>query len=118
MLDKRGFIKIKVLKGWEESPKFDYCPNYKQLVSCRWVNALITKKLAHSPKEWKIFEVGCGEPITGTPHIPGAGYLDTNLFEKEELMWNKVYDSELMSVLATNGVCFDTTVILYSSVCT
>ena len=115
MLEKRGFIKIKVLKEWEECPKFEYCPRYKQLVSCRWVNGLINKTLNQSPKEWKVFEVGYGNPIPGSPHIPGSAYLDTNLFEKEELMWNKVYDSELMSILSSNGISFDTTVILYSA---
>ncbi len=46
--------------------------------------------------------------------LPQAGYLDTNLFEKEVLLWNKVADSELMNLMTEHGIQFDTVVILYS----
>ena len=55
-------------------------------------------------KDWRLFEVGYGEPtqyIEG--HIPGAGYLDTNMLEKEPL-WNKVPDNELERILIAIGL--------------
>ena len=46
--------------------------------------------------------------------IPGAGFLDTNRFERESLMWNKVPDSEIIAVITESGIAFDTLVVLYS----
>jgi molybdopterin synthase sulfurtransferase len=36
------------------------------------------------------------------------------LFEKEILFWNKVADSEIMTIMSEHGIQFDTLVILYS----
>ena len=65
-------------------------------------------------EKFKLFEVNDGPKNEAWLKLPNAGYLDTNLFEKELLLWNKVPDSEIISVITENGITFDTLVVLYA----
>ncbi|WP_375751446.1 rhodanese-like domain-containing protein [Vibrio sp. HN007] len=90
--------------------------NFKQLVSANWLFDLLEgRKVAYGPqKGYKVVEVAWGPPTKHlVSHVPGAGYLNTNLIETEENKWNRVSDAELQSLLEGMGISQDTTVILY-----
>lgn len=87
----------------------------RQLVTPAWLAALTAgAPVEAAPEEgWRLFEVGCdGLELFEQAHIPGAGYFDTCLIEREPL-WNKVSDDALLALLLARGVRHDTTVILY-----
>lgn len=110
VLERRGYTKVKVLKDWEgQEMGYQRYPRYQALIGCTEVNEMIVNKTP-----CKIFEVGDGPANESLLKVPQAGYLDTNLFEKEITYWNKVADSELMTLMSEHGIQFDTLVILYS----
>jgi thiosulfate/3-mercaptopyruvate sulfurtransferase len=60
-----------------------------------------------------LFEVGCGTPEAFmSSHIPGAHYIDTQTLETLPF-WNAIDDTGLLTRLASLGVQYNTTVILY-----
>lgn len=87
----------------------------RQLVTPAWLAALIagSRVDAEPAAGWRLFEVGCdGLELFEQAHIPGAGYVDTCLIEREPL-WNKVSDDALLALLLERGVRHNTTVVLY-----
>ncbi len=90
-------------------------PRYHQLVPAFWLCELIAgKSVVQAPAHgWKVMEVGWGDPGHYLQsHIPGAGYLNTNLLETEPL-WNTVANDALRVALLEQGIGADTPVILY-----
>jgi thiosulfate/3-mercaptopyruvate sulfurtransferase len=90
---------------------------WQQLVTPQWLADLQAGKAvtAAPVKDWCLFEVDWGAPESfSINHIPGAGYIDTNLLE-EGPFWNKVPDHALLQLLLQNGIRHDTTVVLYAS---
>lgn len=88
---------------------------WRQLPSPAWLAHLLegVPVLAAPGGAWRLFEVGCDSLAAyRSGHIPGAGYIDTNRLERQPL-WNKVSDDALLALLLENGICHDTTVILY-----
>jgi 3-mercaptopyruvate sulfurtransferase SseA len=89
---------------------------WQQLVTPQWLAALQAGKavMAAPLTGWRLFEVGwdASESFFSS-HIPGAGYIDTNLLEQGPL-WNKVPDPMLLRLLLDNGIRHDTTVVLYA----
>jgi 3-mercaptopyruvate sulfurtransferase SseA len=89
---------------------------WQQLVTPQWLADLQVNKavIAAPVKDWRLFEVNWGAPDSFCiNHIPGAGYIDTNLLEERPL-WNKVPDQVLLQLLLENGIRHDTTVVLYA----
>jgi molybdopterin synthase sulfurtransferase len=88
---------------------------WRQLPSPAWLARLLdgVPVLAAPAGAWRLFEVGCDTRAAyQAGHIPGAGYIDTNRFERLPL-WNKVSDQALLALLLEHGIAHDTTVILY-----
>jgi 3-mercaptopyruvate sulfurtransferase SseA len=93
----------------------DDLPRWRQLVSARWVAALVAGvPIPAAPaKNWRLLEIGFGARTTYLDgHIEGAGYIDSSEFEDEPL-WNKVTDAVLLALLLSHGIRHDTTVVLY-----
>ncbi len=98
-----------------ENYPMDKLPNYRQLVSAKWLNSLILNGtvpeydndkyvLCHAYyQDREAYEEG---------HIPGAVELDTNLLESPET-WNLRPPEEIKKTLENLGITCDTTVILY-----
>lgn len=88
---------------------------WRQLPSPAWLARLLdgVPVQAAPGGAWHLFEVGCdAQAAYQAGHIPGAGYIDTNRFERLPL-WNKVSDQALLALLLEHGIAHDTTVILY-----
>ncbi|WP_372660922.1 sulfurtransferase [Hydrogenophaga sp.] len=89
-------------------------PRWRQLVPVRWLHALLVgRAVAAAPAgDWCLFEVGEGPwRHEQAPTIPGACWLDVQLFESGPL-WNKVSDGVLLRQLAALDIRPDTTVVL------
>jgi 3-mercaptopyruvate sulfurtransferase SseA len=89
---------------------------WQQLVTPDWLADLQAGKAvtAAPAKDWRLFEVDWGAPgAFFIGHIPGTGYIDTNMLEEGPL-WNKVPDPVLLQLLLDNGIRHDTTVVLYA----
>jgi thiosulfate/3-mercaptopyruvate sulfurtransferase len=99
---------VRALREWESVKESQWVKGSRQetLVSCQWV--------MENKQKIKLFEVSCMSKNDNQLKIPGAGFLDTNRFERESLMWNKVPDSEIIAVITESGIAFDTLVVLYS----
>lgn len=90
-------------------------PRRQQLVSASWLaDLLVGLPVAAAPgRGWHLLEVGSGGmELFLRQHIPGAGYLDTEMLEQAPL-WNKVADPALLRTLLAHGIRHDSTVILY-----
>ena len=115
-LQKQGIEQLFELQGWQTMPR-EQLARWQQLVHPHWLADLQAgKPVAAAPKgDWKLFEVDWGSPKAYLiSHIPGAGYIDTNRLEQEDLLWNKIPDEMLKTLLLENGIRHDTTVILYA----
>jgi thiosulfate/3-mercaptopyruvate sulfurtransferase len=106
--------------GWAEWAADQALPverlaNYEKLVHPDWLRQLLDggQPEAAPAGKFLLFHVNFGVPEEyEDSHIPGALYLDTNLFESPE-DWNRRSPEELEAALRTLGITHDTTVILY-----
>ncbi|KMQ79196.1 thiosulfate sulfurtransferase [Edwardsiella ictaluri] len=115
-LQALGFSHIEPLSNALSQPdRLQRLAHYEQLVYPQWLHDLQQGQAVANPPagQWKVFEAAWGVPKQYLlSHIPGAGYIDTNMVESEPL-WNKVSDAQLKTLLAKQGIRSDTTVILY-----
>lgn len=114
-LGRLGFRRLYQLDVSSSAEHRVALPRYHQLVPAFWLNDLIASKpVSQAPaKGWKVMEVGWGDPVHySQSHIPGAGYLNTNLLETEPL-WNAVANDALRAALLEQGIDADTPLILY-----
>jgi len=106
--------------GWAEWSADQALPverlaKYEKLVHPDWLRQLLDggRPEAAPVGKFLLFHVNFGVPEEyEESHIPGALYLDTNLFESSE-DWNRRSPEELEAALRALGVTHDTTVILY-----
>lgn len=115
-LQALGFSHIEPLSNALSQPdRLQRLAHYEQLVYPQWLHDLQQGQAVANPPagQWKVFEAAWGVPKQYLlSHIPGAGYINTNMVESEPL-WNKVSDAQLKTLLAKQGIRSDTTVILY-----
>lgn len=102
---------------WAEDLKYpmENLPGYRNLVPPQWINSLITgkKPAEYDNEKYVIVHThyrNRSAYLSG--HIPGAIDMDTLAIESPET-WNRRSPAELESALASHGITFDTTVILY-----
>jgi len=88
---------------------------YEKLVHPAWVDQLVhgLSPVTYPGHGFIVFEVGW-ENATAyhSGHIPGAGYFALDAYERVPL-WTRVSDAALEAQLLSEGVRYDTTVVLY-----
>jgi molybdopterin synthase sulfurtransferase len=87
----------------------------RQLVGAPWLMALCRGASVEAAPagDWQVFEVDQGAPLAFChSHVPGAGYIDTNLLEHPPL-WQSIPPEHLQDLLRGWGLGTDSTVILY-----
>ncbi len=118
---KAGFKNVNVyysfIDEWcaDEKYPMEKMKRYTQLVSPKWLNALI--KTGSAPEYKNDRYLVChahyrNEEDYKKGHIPGAIDIDTLLLESPET-WNRRSPEELKQALEDSGITCDTTVILY-----
>jgi thiosulfate/3-mercaptopyruvate sulfurtransferase len=89
--------------------------HYEKLVHPAWVDQLVRGQspATYSGHGFAVFEVGW-ENATAyhSGHIPGARYFALDAYERAPL-WTRVSDTALEAQLRSEGVRYDTTVVLY-----
>jgi thiosulfate/3-mercaptopyruvate sulfurtransferase len=90
--------------------------HYEKLVHPAWVDQLVhgQSPATYPGHGFVVFEVGW-ENATAyqNGHIPGARYFALEAYERAPL-WTRVSDAALEAQLLSEGVRYDTTVVLYS----
>jgi 3-mercaptopyruvate sulfurtransferase SseA len=89
--------------------------HYEKLVHPAWVFQLLHGQGPPTATEHRcvLFEVGWDSTTTyQTGHIPGARYFALDAYEQAPL-WTRVSDDALIERLLSEGVRYDTTVVLY-----
>ena len=118
---KAGYTNISIynnfLKEWIENDDLpiEKLDRYKNLVSAKWVNTLISgdKPMEYDNDKFVI----CHSHYRNrdaylTGHIPGAIDMDTLALEAPDT-WNRRSPEELKKSLEEHGITADTTVVLY-----
>lgn len=105
------------VQEWSSNPQLPLATlsRFKQLVSARWLNTLLSHGYAPELDNQKFIVVHAyyrDSSSYNKGHIPGAVGLDTNSIESP-LTWNRRPPHELKDVLEQTGISSDTTVILY-----
>lgn len=118
---RAGFRNIKTYfhfkDEWAEDLKFpmEFLPGYRNLVPPQWINTLISGKKPAEFDNDKYVIVHAhyrNRSAYLSGHIPGAIDMDTLAVESPET-WNRRSPAELETALASHGITFDTTVVLY-----
>lgn len=116
-LEKMGARKIRVVTdALREHKRLVRLPNYQKLPPAWWLADLQAGKKVEAAPTSKplVFEVAWGPPKDYLQaHIPGAGYIDTDLLE-EGPVWNKLDDTRLKKNILALGLTQSTPVILYA----
>ena len=111
------FIYNNFVSEWSATEKLpmEILARYKNLVSAKWVNQLISGEKPAEYDNNKYIVVHShyrNRDAYLTGHIPGAIDMDTLALEAPET-WNRRSPEELKKALESHGITSDTTVILY-----
>ncbi len=118
---KSGYNKVSVYKDfveeWSANPDFPMqkMERYKNLVSARWVNELISggKPAEYDNDKYVVVHSHYrNRDAYLSGHIPGAIDMDTLALETPET-WNRRSPKEIETALEKHGITSDTTVVLY-----
>ena len=121
LFHKAGYGKLSVydsfIDEWSANPDLpmDYLARYKNLVSAKWLNKLLSTGQADEYGNNKYLLVHShyrNRDAYLSGHIPGAIDMDTLALEAPET-WNRRSPEELKKALEQHGITADTTVILY-----
>ena len=93
----------------------EYLTNYEKLVYPEWVENLISDRMPKdsSDRKQSIFEISWrGFDKYKAGHIPGAFYFDLGSIESAP-SWNICSDEDLLDFLLTQGITYDSLIVLY-----
>ncbi len=121
LFEKAGYSNVSVYNSfvdeWCADPDLpmEHLARYKNLVSAKWVNKLISGEKPAEYNNNKYIVVHShyrNRDAYLTGHIPGAIDMDTLSLEAPET-WNRRSPEELKKALEEHGITADTTVVLY-----